>query len=78
MSKVEQTEPKREEEVPADNGKPEVREEEASRSVWVDCYIFSARSLVPRLSLLRRGRAWYTCTSYHVRDVKGSRKVDTT
>ena len=39
MSKVEQAEPKREEEVPADNGKPEVREEEASRSVCSDTSI---------------------------------------
>ena len=39
MSKVEQAEPKREEEVPADNGKPEVREEEASRSVCSEILI---------------------------------------
>ena len=39
VSKVEQAEPKREEEVPADNGKPEVREEEASRSVCSDTSI---------------------------------------
>lgn len=36
MSKVEQAEPKQVEEVPADNEKPEVREEEAARLVCTE------------------------------------------
>ena len=44
MSKVEQAEPKQAEEVPADNGKPEVREEEVARLVCTEILIQASHS----------------------------------